>query len=822
MSTFELEIGGRTLSVETGKLAQQAGGSAVLRYGDSVLLVTATQAKPREGIDFFPLTIDFEERMYGRGKIPGSFFRREGRPSTDAILICRLTDRPLRPLFPKGFRNEVQVITTPLSVDLENPLDIISINGASLALCLSDIPFDGPLGATRVGHIDGEFVINPTFEQIDESQLDLIVAGSKEGVMMMEAGGNELDEDLVFEAIQLAQEQNLRLVEMQERIASEEGKPKVPYQSPQAPEGLLEQIDTLVSGRLGPAIDHSISPDKDTSKINALLDEIVEALEDSYEPKAIKGAYGSLVDEEFRTRMLDGVRPDGRGPLEIRPLTAEVGLLPRTHGSGLFSRGETQALGIVTLGSVGDAQKLDNINPRTTKKFLLHYNFPPYSTGETKRVGSPGRREIGHGALAERAVVPILPSDEDFPYTVRVVSEILGSNGSSSMASVCAATLSLMDAGVPIKDPVAGISVGLITGDGGKWLALTDIQGKEDHIGDMDFKVAGSRNGITAIQLDMKVKGIDFDVVRAALDQAKDARYQILDVMADAISEPRQDVSSFAPRMLRVTVPVDKIGAVIGPGGKVIRGIIEATGATVDVQDDGEILVGAVDADSAQRAVQMIEGLTKDAEVGQIYTGKVVKILDFGAFVEILPGKDGMVHISELADYRVPSVEDVVSLGEEITVIVKDVDSNGRISLSRRALLSGDGEGSGEGSNEGGGERRPEGDDDRRGGGGGGSGYRGGGGGDDRRGGGASGGGSGYRGGGGGGDDRRGGGASGGGSGYRGGGGGDDRRGGGASSGGGGYRGGGGGDDRRGGGASGGGGGGYRGGGGGGRGPRRD
>ena len=664
---------------------------------------------------------------------------------------------------------------------MENPLDVISINGASLALSLSDIPFEGPLGATRVGYIDGEFVTNPTFEQIEESGLDLIVAGSKDGVMMMEAGGNELDEDLVFEAIQLAQEQNLRLVELQERIASAEGKEKLPYQTPQVPEGLAEEIESLVSGRLEPAVDHSISPDKDTSQISALLDEIVESLEDSYETKAIKNAYGALVNEEFRKRMLDGVRPDGRGALEIRPLSAEVGLLPRTHGSGLFQRGETQALGIVTLGSVGDAQKLDNINPRTTKKFLLHYNFPPYSTGETKRVGSPGRREIGHGALAERAVTPILPSDEDFPYTVRVVSEILGSNGSSSMASVCAATLSLMDAGVPITAPVAGISVGLITGDGGKWLALTDIQGKEDHIGDMDFKVAGTRNGVTAIQLDMKVKGIGFDIVRAALDQAKDARYQILDVMAQAIPEPRQDVSSFAPRMLRVTIPVDKIGAVIGPGGKVIRGIIEATGATVDVQDDGEILVGAVDAESAQKAVQMIEGLTKDAEVGQIYTGKVVKILDFGAFVEILPGKDGMVHISELADYRVPSVEDVVSLGEEITVIVKDVDSTGRISLSRRALLTGDGDG--EGGGEGGdGERRHEGDGEGRGesGGyrGGGGGYRGGGGGGgdrDRR------GGGGYRGGGGGDRDRRGGG------GYRGGGGGGDRRGGGS-----GYRGGGG------------------------------
>ena len=536
MSTFELELGGRQLSVQTGKLAQQAGGSAVLRYGDSVLLVTATMSKPREGIDFFPLTIDFEERMYARGKIPGSFFRREGRPSADAILICRLTDRPLRPLFPKGFRNEVQVITTPLSVDLENPLDIISINGASLAVTLSDIPFDGPLGATRVGHVDGEYVINPTFEQVERSKLDLIVAGSGDGVMMIEAGACELSEDAVYRAIELGQEQNLRLVEFQRGIAASEGKPKAEYAPPRPPEGLPARIESAAGGRLGPAVDHSISPDKDTSRIAELRDEVTEALADEFEPRDVRGAFEAQVDDEFRSRMLEGVRPDGRGPTEIRPLSAEVGLLPRTHGTGLFQRGETQALGIVTLGSAGDAQKLDNINPRESKRFLLHYNFPPYSTGETKRVGSPGRREIGHGALAERAVVPVLPTEEDFPYTVRVVSEILGSNGSSSMASVCAATLSLMDAGVPITAPVAGVSIGLITGDGGRWLALTDIQGKEDHIGDMDFKVAGTREGVTAIQLDMKVKGIDFDVVRAALSQAREARLSILDVMAEAHS----------------------------------------------------------------------------------------------------------------------------------------------------------------------------------------------------------------------------------------------------------------------------------------------
>ena len=692
-----------------GKLAQQAGGSAVLQYGDSVLLVTATMARPREGIDFFPLTIDFEERMYARGKIPGSFFRREGRPSTDAILICRLTDRPLRPLFPKGFRNEVQVITTSLSADLENPLDIISINGASLAVTLSDIPFDGPLGATRVGHVDGEFVINPTFEQIERSALDLVVAGSSDGVMMIEAGACELSEDDIYTAIELGQEQNLRLVEFQREIAATEGKPKIDFQAPQPPEGLPDRIQEAVDGRLSAAVEHSISPEKDMSVVSELHEEVAAALSDEFPPKDIRGAFEAMVDEEFRRRMLEGVRPDGRNPDQIRTLAAEVGLLPRTHGTGLFQRGETQALGIVTLGSSGDAQKLDNINPRETKRFMLHYNFPPYSTGETKRVGSPGRREIGHGALAERAVVPVLPTEDEFPYTVRVVSEILGSNGSSSMASVCAATLSLMDAGVPLRGPVAGVSIGLITGDGGRWLTLTDIQGKEDHIGDMDFKVAGSRDGITAIQLDMKVKGIGFDVVRAALTQAREARLNILDVMAEAISEPRVEVSRFAPRITRVTIPVDKIGAVIGPGGKVIRGIIEETGASVDVQDDGEILVGAVNEDSAQKAVKMIEALTRDAQVGEVYTGKVVKTLDFGAFVEILPGKDGMVHISELADYRVPSVEDVVTVGDEITVIVKDVDSTGRISLSRRALLTGDGVGvDGEGTENGGRGPRPE------------------------------------------------------------------------------------------------------------------
>ncbi|MEG3595197.1 MAG: polyribonucleotide nucleotidyltransferase [Chloroflexota bacterium] len=688
LSNYELTIANKTLSVETGKLAKKANGSATLRYGDSIILVTATESAARPGLDFFPLTIDFEERMYARGKIPGSFFKREGRPSTDAILICRLTDRPLRPLFPKGFRNEVQIITTPLSADLENPLDILSINGASLALTISDIPFDGPLGATRMGYIDGDFVINPTFEQIAESSLDLIVAGTRDGVMMMESGANQLDEDLVYDAIVKAQEENLKLVEFQEKIAADIGKEKTEFVPPQPTEGIGDEVSAIIGDRLQKAVEHSISPEKDTSQIDALKIEATEKLVDKYESAEIGNVIENLTDEIYRSKMMDGVRPDGRGPLDLRPLSAEVGIVPRAHGTGLFERGETQALGVVTLGSLGDVQKIDNINPASTKRFLLHYNFPPYSVGEVGRVGSPKRREIGHGALAERALTAVLPGEEDCPYTIRVVTEIMSSNGSTSMASVCSSSLALMDAGVAIESPVAGISIGLITDESDKWLTLTDIQGKEDHIGDMDFKVAGTKRGVTAIQLDMKVKGISFDVVRSALDQAKEARIQILKVMEDAISEPRAEVSDYAPRIIKITIPVDKIGAVIGSGGKTIRGIQEATGATVDIQDNGEILIGAVDGEASAKAVQMIEDLTKDAEVGQIYTGKVVKILDFGAFVEILPGKDGMVHISELANYRVPSVEDVVSLGDEITVIVKDVDPGGRISLSRKALLT--------------------------------------------------------------------------------------------------------------------------------------
>ena len=693
LSTFSREVGSGSLSLESGKLALQANGSVVLRYGDCVLLITATMSKPREGIDFFPLTIEFEERLYARGKIPGSFFRREGRPSTEAILVDRLTDRPVRPLFPKGFKNEVQVIITPLSVDLENTLDVLAVIGASAALSVSDIPFEGPIGATRMAYVDGEFVVNPTFAQMDESDLDLVVAGTRDGVLMMEAGASELSEDLVLEGIRRAQDVNQRVIELQDDLVRSAGRPKIGFTPLAHSEELERRTASVLGARIASTFDASLSKTEQADRMSSLKAELAEAVKDEFEPAQIADAFGGLLEKEFRTQVLSGgPRPDGRGLREIRPISCEVSLLPRTHGTGLFNRGETQVLGVVTLGSVGDAQRLDNLSPQESKRFLLHYNFPPYSVGEVRRVGSPGRREIGHGALAERALSAVLPSEDEFPYTIRLVSEVLGSNGSTSMAAVCAGTLALMDAGVPIKKPVAGISVGLVAGENGQYATLTDIQGLEDHIGDMDFKVAGSRDGITAIQLDIKVNNISFDIIRDALQQAKEARLYLLDRIDETISEARADLSPYAPRMTRIKIPVGKIGMVIGPGGKTIRAIVEETKATVDVADDGTVTIGSSDADAAARAVSMIEDLTKDIKVGEIYTGKVVKIAPFGCFVQLRPGKDGMVHISELADYRVPSVEDVVSEGEEITVIVIDVDPTGRVKLSRRALLQGDGD----------------------------------------------------------------------------------------------------------------------------------
>ena len=697
-SSVNREIGGRLFTLETGKLAQQAGGAVVIRYGDSVLLVTATMSKPREGIDFFPLTVDFEERMYARGKIPGSFFRREGRPSTHGTLIARMTDRPIRPLFPKGFRNEVQIIGTALSADQETPLDIMSIVGASAALSVSDIPFEGPIAATQVGYVDGGLVVNPTYEQLERSDLDLIVAGSDSGVVMMEAGAKELPESVVLDAIELAQEVNQTIISLQRDLALKCGKPKAGFVSTAYPEELDSRVASALGGRLADALEAPSDKADHYERMGALKAELVESLSDEFAPGHVADAFEAQVEEEFKAIVLKGgSRPDGRGRHDLRAISCEVGLMPRTHGTGLFTRGETQVLGIATLGSVGDAQRLDTLDPEESKRFMLHYNFPPFSVGEVRRVGSPSRRSIGHGALAERALAPVIPDEEDFPYTIRLVCEVLSSNGSTSMGSVCAGTLALMDAGVPIKAPVAGISIGLIAGEDGRYTTLTDIQGMEDHVGDMDFKVAGSRDGITGIQLDIKLKSIGFDVIGDALEQGKRARLEILDRIHETIGESRSELSPYAPRMTRIQIPVDRIGMVIGPGGKTIRGIIEETGATVDVQDDGSVFVGATTGEAADKAIGMIRDLTRDVEVGEIYTGKVVKIANFGCFVELLPGKDGLVHISELADHHVPSVEDVVELGDEITVVVTEIDSMGRVNLSRRALIAGPEDADGDG-----------------------------------------------------------------------------------------------------------------------------
>ncbi len=684
---FQTDIGSGTLSFECGKLAQNANGSVLVRHHDNVLLTTATTSSPREGIDFFPLTVDVEERLYARGKIPGSFPKREGRPSTHSILIARLTDRPIRPLFPKDFKNEVQLITTPLSVDTINPYDITAIIGASAALTISDIPFEGPISATRIGYINGELVVNPTYEELDDSHLDLVVAGSRSGVIMMEAGASEVSETIVLQAIEYAQEINLYGIELQEELAKTFGKPPMVY----IPRGYSAELTQKVSEEALTPLNEALAlpPEESGEKIAEIETEITEKYDEDYQPQEIAAALDEAMEAVFKQRVLDlGERPDRRDLNEIRPISSEVSLLPRTHGAGLFTRGETQVLGICTLGSVGDAQKLDNLTPEETKRFMLHYNFPPFSTGEARPVRGPGRREIGHGALAERALASVIPSEEEFPYTIRVVGECLSSNGSTSMGTVCAGTLALMDAGVPIKAPVAGISIGLVTGDGGRYVTLTDIQGKEDHLGDMDFKVAGTSEGITAIQLDIKVKSIGYDVIHDALRQAKEARGVILENIRETIPAYRTELSQYAPRMETIRIAVDKIGTVIGPGGKTIRGIVDETGATVDIQDDGTIIIGSSEGSASEKAIQMIKDLTREVEIGEIYTGKVVRTTDFGAFVELLPGKDGMVHISELADYRVPSVEDEVTVGDEVTVMVIEVDSTGRVRLSRRALLS--------------------------------------------------------------------------------------------------------------------------------------
>ncbi|GAB4562768.1 MAG: polyribonucleotide nucleotidyltransferase [Anaerolineae bacterium] len=688
---FTARLGDHEVIVETGLLAPQAGGAVTIQSGESVLLCTATASKvPREGVDFFPLSVEFEERLYAAGRIPGSFMRREGRPSDEAILLCRLVDRPLRPLFPKGFTNDVQVILTALAADGETHLDILGIIGASTALMISDIPFAGPVGAVRVGYIDGEFVINPTIPQMEHSTLDLRLAGTEDSILMVEAGAHEIPEELMLEAMRLGHAAMQDVIRMQKEMAAQLGKPKLTF-TPFVPSDEARQaVRDLIETRVEETLEKNPVKAERSEALDALKQEVLTTLGETYDPLELAAAFDEVVKAVVRRRILEkGIRPDGRDLKTIRPISCQVGLLPRVHGSGLFCRGETQVLTIATLGTPRDAQTLDTLSPEETKRFLHHYNFPPYSTGEVWPLRGPRRREIGHGALAERALQPMIPPEDQFPYTIRLVSEVLSSNGSTSMASVCGSTLALMDAGVPIEAPVAGVAMGLVTGPDGKYAVLTDIQGMEDALGDMDFKVAGTEHGITALQMDIKIHGLSYEILEDALAQAREGRLYILERMKEVIAEPRKELSKYAPRIITIKIDPEKIGKVIGPGGKVIRKIQDDYNVKVDIQEDGTVYIAATDAIGSQGAVHEIETLTEDVEIGKIYTGRVVRTEPYGAFVEILPGVDGMVHISQLADYRAPSVEDVVKVGDEVMVMVVDIDSSGKIRLSRQAVLEG-------------------------------------------------------------------------------------------------------------------------------------
>lgn len=689
MQSFEMELGGRKLVIENGKMAKQANGAVLVRYGDTVVLVTATaSAEPREGVDFFPLTVDYEEKMYAAGKIPGGFIKREGRPSSDAILCARLIDRPIRPLFPKGFRNDVQIVATVLSVEQDNAPELAAMIGASAALTVSDIPFMGPIAGVRVGRVDDEFVINPTEEQRKVSTLNLTVAGSKDAVMMVEAGANELPEDVILDAILYGHKEIQRIVAWQEEIQQACGKEKREVKLFTVPEELEKAISDYAKDRLDKATRNPDKLDRDAHIADINADVMEHFLVDYPEmDKEIAMALHDLEKSIVRHMIThEKIRPDGREVEEVRPVSCEVGLLPRTHGSGLFTRGQTQVLTVTTLGSLGDEQIIDGLGPETKKHYIHHYNFPGYSVGEAKPIRSPGRREIGHGALAERALVPVIPSTEEFPYTIRLVSEILESNGSSSMGSVCGSTLSLMNAGVPIKRPVSGVAMGLVK-EGDAYTILTDIQGMEDALGDMDFKVAGTTEGVTAIQMDIKVAGIDRNILSSALQQAKRGRAFILGKMLECIAEPAAELSPYAPRVETIKIKVDKIRDVIGTGGKVVKKIIDETGVEIDIHEDGNIFISSVDAEGMKKAKQMIEDIVREVEVGEVYTGKVTRLMKFGAFVEVLPGKEGLCHISQLSNHRVEKVEDVVQIGDQLQVKVVEIDDKGRVNLSHKACL---------------------------------------------------------------------------------------------------------------------------------------
>ena len=684
---YELELGGRVFEFEFGKIANLADGAVTIKVDDTVLLVTACARNEAMDVDFLPLTVEVQEKSYAAGKMPGGFFKREGRPSEQAILNCRLVDRPLRPLFPKNYHNDTQIAITVLSTDLELPYSSLGILGASMALMVSDIPFNEPVGACEIGYVDGELIVNPTYEQLESSDLQLTVAGTSEAIMMVEAGAKFVSEELLLEALELAQENNVKMAELQKEIIQDIGKEKNIIEEKESEPIIDSKLIDSSSKKLIELYDKGLSKSELSEEKSKIIDDLSKDIDIEEDPDAlskIKDEISALEKNIVRQRIIEnGKRPDNRKSDEIRDLESEVGVLPRVHGSSIFRRGETQALGTVTLASLSEKQKLDFLSPLTEKTFMLHYNFPPYSVGESGRFMT-SRREQGHGALAERAIKPVLPSEEDWPYAMRIVSDILSSNGSTSMASVCAGILSLMDGGVPITETVAGIAMGLILDPDGKYAILTDIQGLEDHLGDMDFKVAGSRSGVTALQMDIKVKGVTPKILSEALEQAKKARLEIIDHMESTLPEPREQVSEYAPKTVKIKIPTDKIGMVIGSGGSTIKEIVSDFDVTIDISDDGTVSIGGVESERIDKAIERIQSIIKDVEVGDVYQGKVVKLMDFGAFVNILPGKDGLVHISEISDERVDSVESAYEVGQEVEVIVKKIDSQKRIDLSAR------------------------------------------------------------------------------------------------------------------------------------------
>lgn len=686
---FKMDFAGRELSVEIGKIAELASGSAILQYGETMVMVNVSKsAQPRDGIDFFPLSVDYEEKLYSVGKIPGGFLKREGKPSEKAILTSRLIDRPIRPLFPKGFRNDVQVVATVLSVDQDCTPDIVAMIGSSIALSISDIPFNGPTGSVSVGLVDGAFVINPTAEQREKSSLHLVVSGTKDAIMMVEAGAEEIPDELMLEAILFAHEEIKKVVEFVEMIVAEVGKEKIEVTLYKIDEDVEKAVREFATDKMKEAV-KTVEKLERMEKMDAVKEETFTHFEEIAEEfgQDIEETLHAIIKEEVRKLIVhENIRPDNRKPDEIRPIWCDNGFIPRAHGSGLFTRGQTQVMSIATLGALGDVQILDGLDEEESKRYMHHYNFPAYSVGEARPSRGPGRREIGHGALAERALLPVIPSKEDFPYAIRVVSEVLSSNGSTSQGSVCGSTLSLLDAGVPLKDMVAGIAMGLIKHDD-KVAVLSDIQGMEDHLGDMDFKVAGTENGITAIQMDIKIAGIDEEVLRTALKQAKVGRIHILNEMRKTISEPKPELSKYAPKIVTMNINPDKIRDVIGPGGKIITKIIDETGVKIDIEQTGEVFISGIDAEMIAKAQELINNIVAEAEVGETYTGKVTRIMNFGAFVEILPGKEGLLHISHIAHERVNKVEDILNVGDEVTVKVTEIDEKGRVNLSRKALL---------------------------------------------------------------------------------------------------------------------------------------